>query len=180
MMRELSLFSGAGGGLLATKHILGWETLGYVEWDEYCQRVIAQRIEDRLLDRAPIFGDIRAFVSEGYAERYRGLVDVIAAGWPCQPHSCAGKRQGADDPRDMWGPTLDCLRTIKPRWFLGENVPGLLSTDSGRYFGGVLRDLAEAGYDDVRWMVYGADDCGAPHRRKRLWVVAHATGSDSR
>ena len=74
-MRELSLFSGAGGGLLATKHLLGWETIGYVEIDEYCQAILAQRIEDGYLDPAPIFGDIKRFISEGYAEAYQGMVE---------------------------------------------------------------------------------------------------------
>ena len=86
-MRELSLFSGAGGGLLGTKHLLGWTTIGYVEWEDYCQKVLAQRIKDGWLDEAPIFGDIRAF-NDKWAERYRGLVDVISAGntKDCQPN----------------------------------------------------------------------------------------------
>lgn len=92
-MRELSLFSGAGGGLLGTK-IIGWRTVGYVEIEDYCQRVIKQRIEDGIFDNAPIFSDIRTFNSEGYAEQYKGVVDVISAGFPCQPHSICGKRRG--------------------------------------------------------------------------------------
>ena len=88
-MKELSLFSGAGGGVLGTK-LLGWEAIGYVEYNEYCQQVIAQRIEDGFLDEAPIFSDVRAFLSEGYAESYQGMVDVVTAGFPCQPFSIAG------------------------------------------------------------------------------------------
>jgi DNA (cytosine-5)-methyltransferase 1 len=79
---ELSLFSGAGGGLLGTK-LLGWRCAGYVENDDYCQRVLAGRIEGGIFDRAPIFRDIRAFLGQGFAERYRGLVDVLTAGFPC-------------------------------------------------------------------------------------------------
>ena len=175
-MRELSLFSGAGGGLLGSK-ILGWETVGYVEFNEYCQRVIAQRIRDGWLDRAPIFGDIRTFLSDGYAAIYKGMVDVVSGGFPCQPFSVAGKRAAADDPRDMWPATLEVIRQIRPEWALLENVPGLLSAGAdvhGGYFGTILRDLAEAGYD-AEWTVLGADDVGAPHRRKRLWILAHAT-----
>lgn len=78
IMRELSLFSGAGGGLLASKHLLGWTTVGYVEIEEYPQKVVAQRIKDGLLDAAPIFGDIKRFISEGYAESYKGMVDGVA------------------------------------------------------------------------------------------------------
>lgn len=99
-MNELSLFTGAGGGLLGT-HLLGWKAIGYVEFNEYCQRVIAQRIADGILPNAPIFGDIRTFISEGYAAAYTGLVDCLSGGFPCQPFSTAGRRLGADDERNM-------------------------------------------------------------------------------
>ena len=92
-MNELSLFSGAGGGLLGTM-LLGFRPIGYVEWDDYCQRVLAARIRDGFLSDAPIFGDIKTFISDGYAASYTGLVDVITAGFPCQPFSVAGKRKG--------------------------------------------------------------------------------------
>lgn len=80
-LKELSLFSGAGGGLLSSR-LLGWRTIGYVEFDEYCQRVLQARIRDGMLDDAPIFGDIRKFIEEGHAEAYAGNVDVISAGFP--------------------------------------------------------------------------------------------------
>jgi len=167
-MRELSLFSGAGGGLLATKHLLGWETIGYVEWDKYCQKVLRQRILDGYLDNAPIFGDIREFLDTGCAELYQGVTDVISAGFPCQPFSVAGKQAGKDDPRNMWPQTRDTIRTVRPRYVLLENVPGLLSHT---YIYTILSDLAQAGYD-AKWTVLGADDVGAPHRRKRWWCQA--------
>ena len=85
-MRELSLFSGAGGGLIAS-YVLGWRSIGYVEYNEYCQRVIRQRIQDGILPDAPIFGDINTFLSEGYASAYQGMVDIVTAGFPCQPFS---------------------------------------------------------------------------------------------
>ena len=81
-MHELALFAGAGGGLLATKHLLGWDTVCYVEYNDYCIDVIQARIRDGYLDDAPIFGDIRQFIEEGYAEAYAGHVDVISAGFP--------------------------------------------------------------------------------------------------
>ena len=172
-MNELSLFSGAGGGLLGTK-LLGWKHIGYVEFNEYCQKIIRQRIEDGILDEAPIFSDIRAFIDQGYAEAYQGMVDVITAGFPCQPFSVAGKGLGADDPRNMWPTTIECIRIIRPRYCLLENVPGLLAhAYTRRIFG----DLAEAGYD-AKWCVLGADDVGANHRRKRLWIMAHAKSSE--
>ena len=176
MMRrvnELSLFSGAGGGLLGTK-LLGWKHIGYVEFNEYCQKVIRQRIKDGILDEAPIFSDIRAFIDQGYAEAYQDMVDVLSGGFPCQPFSVAGKGLGADDPRNMWPVTIECIRIIRPQYCLLENVPGLLAH---RYVQRIFGDLAEAGYD-TRWCVLGADDMGANHRRKRLWIVAHAKGSE--
>jgi len=174
-MRELSLFTGAGGGLLGTK-LLGWRPIGYVEKDEYCQRVIAARIRDGYLEEAPIFGDIRAFNRDGYAESYQGMVDVVTAGFPCQPFSCAGKRRGADDDRNMWPETMRCIRTVRPRYAFLENVPGLISSG---YFATVLGDLAESGYD-ARWRILSAAEVGAPHRRDRLWVVAESSGTGAR
>ena len=173
-MRELSLFTGAGGGLLGTM-LLGWEHIGYVEYDHYCQKIIKQRIEDGILDAAPIYGDIRKFISEGYAEAYQGMADVITAGFPCQPFSVAGKRAGEDDERNMWPATIGCIRIIRPEYALLENVPGLLSSG---YFQRILGDLAEAGYD-AEWCVLGASDIGANHHRKRLWVLAYTNGKRS-
>lgn len=169
-MRELSLFTGAGGGLLGTHHLLGWETVGYVEIDDYCQRVIKQRIADGLLPEAPIFSDIRAFISEGYAASYTGMVDVVTGGFPCQPFSVAGKQAGENDPRNLWPQTIEAIRIVRPRYCFLENVPGLLVSG---YFGTVLKDLHQARYD-ARWITLGADDVGAPHRRKRLWIMAES------
>lgn len=173
-MRELSLFSGAGGGLLGTS-LLGWTPIGYVEYDNYCQRVIRQRIDDGILPDAPLFGDVRTFLDQGYARAYQGMANVVTAGWPCQPHSSAGRRQGSADEREGWPWVIETIRQVRPKWFLGENVRGILSTDAGRYFGAILRDLADAGYQ-CRWSVLSACAFGAPHTRERLFVVAHANG----
>ena len=173
-MKELSLFSGAGGGVLGTQ-LLGWETIGYVEYNEYCQRVIRQRIEDGCLDNAPIFSDVNTFISEGYADAYKGMVGVISAGFPCQPFSVAGKRGAEDDPRNCWPQTLDIIRRVRPRYCLLENVGGLLSRKH-RYFETILKDLAESGYD-AWWKVISAAEVGGPHKRDRLWIVAHSNSS---
>jgi DNA (cytosine-5)-methyltransferase 1 len=172
-MNELSLFTGAGGGILGSL-LLGWRTIGYVEIEDYCQRVLRQRIDDGILHDAPIFGDIRAFISEGYAEAYSGMVDVVTGGFPCQPFSVAGKQLGESDSRNMWPATIEAIRRVKPRWCLLENVPGLLAARDGAgrpYFGRILGDLAESGYD-VRWKVISAGELGAPHRRDRIWMLA--------
>jgi len=167
-MRELSLFTGAGGGVLGSK-LLGWETIGYVEYETYCQKILKQRIADGILDAAPIFGDIRNFISEGYADAYKGMVDVVAAGFPCQPFSVAGKGAGEDDPRNMWPQTIEVIRRVRPRFAFLENVPGLLAH---KYIRRIFGDLAESGYD-CRWRIVSAAEVGAPHRRDRLWVVAN-------
>lgn len=169
-MRELSLFTGAGGGLLGTR-LLGWRPVGYVEWADYCQRALRARIDDGHLEEAPIYGDLRAFNGEGYAAAYRGMVDVITAGFPCQPFSVAGEQRAGDDERNMWPATAECIRIVRPRFALLENVPGLVSCG---YIGTVLGGLAAMGYD-ARWGVFGADSAGAPHLRERLWIVAHAS-----
>ena len=178
MKTVLSCFTGAGGGVLADK-LLGHKVIGYVENSDFCQRVIRQRIIDTHIPNAPLFGDIRAFLSEGYAESYRG-VDIVAAGFPCQPFSVAGKRD-PNDSRNMWPSTIEVVKRVRPRSVFLENVPGLLSAavedSAGRsiqYFGTILSDLSQARYD-ARWCVLGADDVGGKHKRKRLWIVAHAT-----
>lgn len=169
-MKELSLFSGAGGGLLGTK-LLGWETIGYVEFNDYCQRVLKQRIIDGIFEKAPIFSDIRTFISEGYAESYKGMVDVITAGFPCQPFSVAGKGKAEKDERNMWPETIRIVRLLRPKYCFFENVPGLLTSG---YFGRIITDLHESGYN-AKWCTLGADNVGAQHERKRLWIKCSNT-----
>ena len=171
-IKELSLFTGAGGGITGTA-LLGWAPVGYIEWSEYCQKVIRQRIEDGAIPRAPIFSDIRAFTSEGYADAYKGLVDVVTAGFPCQPFSTAGARKGEDDERNMWPSTADVIRRVRPKFAFLENVPGIL-TD--KYIRRIFADLAEMGFD-ARWGVLGGHETGALPNGKRLWIVASSSDS---
>ena len=151
-------------------HLLGWTTIGYVEIDKYCQQVIAQRIKDEIFKEAPIFTDVREFIQSGAADEYEGVTDVVTAGFPCQPFSVAGKGKGKDDSRNLWPETVEIIRRVRPRYAFLENVPGLLTH---KYIGRIFGELAEAGYD-ARWCVLGADDVGAPHHRKRLWILAHS------
>lgn len=172
-LRELSLFSGAGGGLLGSL-LLGWRTVCCVEWNEYCQSVLRQRMRDGWLDDAPIWDDVRTFDGRPW----RGRVDVLTAGFPCQPFSVAGK-QGADkDERNMWPDTARIIREVRPPLALLENVTGLTSGRHG-YFGRVLGDLAESGYDAV-WDIVPAAAADAPHRRERVWVLARDTHQHSK
>jgi len=171
-MRELSLFSGAGGGLLATKHLLGMETIGYVEWDEYCQKILKQRIEDGFLDRAPTFGDIHGFIKRGAAAEYRGFADLVTAGFPCQPFSLAGKRLGPDDPRNQWPATAETIRIVRPTCVFLENNPGI-----EKYLPVVFGDLRRAGYCVHPPLYAAAASLGAGHLRWRVWIYAHAHGA---
>jgi DNA (cytosine-5)-methyltransferase 1 len=169
-MNELSLFTGAGGGLLGT-HLLGWKPCGYVEWNEYCQRIIAARIKDGIFPVAPIFGDVREFVQSGAAEQYRGIADVVSAGFPCQPFSSAGKQLGEDDERNMWPATLDVIRCVRPQIAWLENVTGLLANG---YIWRIFSDLATLGYD-AKWGVFSASGEGANHARERIFIAANAS-----
>lgn len=103
-------------------------------------------------------------------------VDVIAGGTPCQDVSLAGKRLGLEGERStLWGEFARIVGELRPRWVVAENVLGLLSANSGRFFGNILRDLAALGYD-ATWNVLRASDFGAPHRRERVILVAHPDG----
>lgn len=153
--------------MLGTK-LLGFRCVGYVEWEPYCQAVLSQRIADGHLDEAPIFGDVREFVQSGAASQYLGVADVVSAGFPCQPHSVAGRRLAGDDERNLWPATRDVICAVAPAYVLLENVAGLLSSG---YFGVVLGDLADLGLD-AEWGVFRASREGAGHQRERLFIVA--------
>jgi DNA (cytosine-5)-methyltransferase 1 len=164
-LNELSLYSGAGGGLLGSK-LLGWRAVCYVENDPYCVRVLQARIADGYLDDAPIWDDARTFDGRPW----RGCVDIVTAGFPCQPWSVAGRRKGAADDRNLWPDTIRIIREVAPRYCLLENVPGLLAHE---YFGQILGDLAASGFD-AEWGVLSAVAVGAPHIRRRAWLLAYA------
>ena len=167
MLNHLSLFSGYEGfGLGLRLAGLPIRTVGYVEIDGYCQQIIQARIKDGYLDYAPIIRDIQGADFRPMA----GLVDIITAGFPCQPHSVAGKREGADDERNLWPDTRRAIGEVGPRFVLLENVPGILANGYG---GTVIGELSEMGYD-CRWGIVSAADTGAPHLRKRWWCLAHA------
>ncbi len=162
-MKHLSLFSGIGGIDLAAEWA-GFESVAMVERDKYCQKVLAKNFPN-----AKIYDDVTKF--NGY--EYRNKIDLISGGFPCQPFSCIGGRKGASDERALFPEILRILRETNARWFLGENVPGLLTIDGGQYFGQILNDLAEIGYG-AGWIMYGAKDVGAVHRRNRVFIVAYS------
>ena len=174
-MRTLHLFAGAGGGLLADI-ILGHEPVVAVEWDPYCCQVLRERATEGWFPGLHVFeGNVRVF----NASDWKGKVDCIHAGFPCQPHSVAGKRKGHADDRNLWPEVVRVVGEIHPRWVFLENVPGIISNGFIRI---VLRDLARLGYD-ARWTLLGANQVGAPHRRERWFALANingvAAGSDN-
>lgn len=163
MLTVGSLFSGIGGLELGLELTGGFKTIWQVEIDDYANRVL-----ERHWPGVSRYRDIRECGAHNL-ER----VDLICGGFPCQPHSVAGKRQASKDERDLWGEFYRIICEVRPRWVVAENVPGLLSSEAGRFFGRVLRDLAQAGYD-AEWGIVSAADMGAPHLRKRVFIVAHA------
>jgi DNA (cytosine-5)-methyltransferase 1 len=162
----ISLFSGIGGLDLGVRAAIPTRTICYVEREITCARVLAARTEEGLLDEAPIYADIESFP----AERFAGKVDGIISGFPCTPWSVAGKQEGSKDERNMWPDTIRVIREIRPRFAFLENVSALASD---RYFGTILGDLAEAGFD-AEWSCYTASAVGASHKRERVFILAYS------
>ncbi|PHR17628.1 MAG: DNA cytosine methyltransferase [Fluviicola sp.] len=162
-LRELALFAGAGGGILGGL-LLGWRTVCAVEREPYPIAVLAARQDDGCLHPFPIWDDVRTFDGT----EWRGLVDVVSGGFPCGDISCAGKGAGiTGEQSGLWVEMARIIREVRPRFVFVENSPMLTS----RGLGIVLGDLAGMGFD-AEWGVLGADDAGAPHHRKRIWIVA--------
>lgn len=161
-MRALHLFAGAGGSVLASR-LLGWTSVGCVEWDPYCRRVLRARGE------RVVGSDIRQFKATGLV----GRVDIVVGGSPCQDLSVAGRGAGIGGERSgLWWQQLRIAQESGAPFVWWENVRGALSSNGGRDFGVILNSLAQAGYDAV-WTVNRASDVGAPHRRERVWVLAY-------
>ena len=164
-MRHGSLFSGIGGFDLAASW-MGWENVFQCEKDAFCRRVLRY-----YWPKAVCYEDVRKFD----ATIYRGLIDVLTGGFPCQPFSIAGKRKGTDDDRFLWPEMCRIIGEIRPRWIVGENVLGLLNWRRGLVFEQVLADLEAKGYEAWPYIL-PASGVGAPHRRDRVWVIAHTRG----
>jgi len=163
-LNELALFAGAGGGILGGK-LLGWRTVCAVEYNPYAASVLAARQNDGLLEAFPIWDDVCTFDGKPW----RGIVDVVSGGFPCQDISVAGNGAGLDGERSgLWLEMARIIGEVRPCFAFVENSPALTIRGLGR----VLGDLAEMGYD-AEWGVLGAVDVGAPHQRDRCWLVAY-------
>jgi len=166
-LNELALFAGAGGGILGGK-LLGWRTVCAVEWEPYPASVLCARQNDGLLPPFPIWDDVQTFDGKPW----RGIVDVISGGFPCQDISAAGKGAGIDGERSgMWGHMARVVGEVRPRFVFVENSPMLVTRGLER----VLGDLTALGYD-AKWTVMGAADVGANHQRDRIWIFAKRRG----
>lgn len=162
-MTHGSLFSGIGGFDLAAEW-MGWTNVFHCEMNPFGQRVLAHHFPNSKLHE-----DVKTFPASDYI----GRIDILTGGFPCQPYSTAGKRLGKDDDRHLWPFMLDIIRTIQPRYVVGENVRGLVNWNDGMVFDEVQLDLEAAGYE-VLPFILPACAVGAPHRRDRVWFVAHA------
>ena len=163
-MNVLDLCSGIGGmslGIALADDSA--RTVCYVEREAFCAAHLAEKARQGLLDDAPVWTDLTTF--EG--EPWRGVVDLVTAGFPCQPFSAAGKRLGTDDERWIWPDIARIIREVEPGIVFLENVPPLVA--HGLSF--VLGDLAELGFD-AEWDVFSAAEVGAPHLRKRVFIMA--------
>ena len=159
---HIDLFSGIGGFALAARWA-GLETIAFCENDPYCKKVLRKHWPD-----VPIHDDITKLDGTGFRDIF-----LITGGFPCQDISIAGKGAGIDGERSgLWTELHRIISEVRPRFALVENVPALTFRGGTR----VIGDLAEIGYD-AEWQIVGADDVGAPHKRKRIWIVAYSDGS---
>ena len=162
-MKVLDLFSGIGGFSLGLERA-GMETVAFCEFEPHAQEVLRKHWPD-----VPIHSDVR----ELDAKQYRGTVDVVCGGFPCQDLSSAGKQAGFSGERSsLYREMLRIISDCRPRYAIFENVTGLLTGESGRWFGQFLYDLAEIGFD-AEWHCIEAGYVGAPHRRDRVWIIAY-------
>ena len=135
--------------------------MAFVEKDEFCQKVLKKNFNN-----IPIEGDIRNVKGEKYR------ADVVTGGFPCQPFSVAGKRKGTDDDRYLWDETIRVVRECKPKWFIGENVEGLVNIQEGMVLRQVQTDLEKEGFE-VQCLIIPASGIGAWHQRKRIWIIGY-------
>tara|TARA_B100000212_G_scaffold106794_1_gene79134 strand:+ start:155 stop:1225 length:1071 start_codon:yes stop_codon:yes gene_type:complete len=155
----LDLFSGIGGFSLGAERN-GIETIGFVEKDEFCQKVLKKHWSD-----VPIIDDIRKVNGKDF-----GSATIISGGFPCQPFSVAGKRKGTDDDRYLWDEMLRVISSCKPTWVIGENVEGIINIQDGMVLRSVQDDLEREGFQ-VQCLVIPASGIGAWHQRRRVWII---------
>ena len=168
----MHLCSGYGGFELGLRLAgVPCRSVCHIERDSFAAATLVARMAEKNLDQTPIWDDLTTF--DGTA--WRGRVDCVTAGFPCQPFSVAGSRLGVDDERWLWPAIERIIREVGPRFVFLENVPQLVR--GGLPF--VLSDLAQLGFD-AEWGLLSASEVGAPHKRERFWLLAHASSFDER
>ena len=166
-LRTLDLFSGIGGFSLGLESTGFFETIGFVEKDKFCQKVLKKHWSNINIEE-----DIRNVKGEKYA------AEVITGGFPCQPFSVAGKRKSTADDRYLWDEMLRVIRETKPRWVIGENVEGIVNINEGMVLRQVLTDLENEGFKS-QCIIIPASGIGAWHQRKRIWILAYSNNNGS-
>ena len=161
-MTHASLFSGIGGFDLAAEWI-GWDNIFHCEWNPFGQRVLAHHFPN-----SKSYNDI----TKTDFSIHEGTIDILTGGFPCQPYSSAGKRLGKADERHLFPHMLRCVKEVKPKWVIGENVRGLVNWNGGLVFHEVQDDLEREGYE-VQSFLIPAASVNAPHQRYRIWFVAY-------
>ena len=167
-LKLLDLFSGIGGFSLGLESTGYFKTIAFVEKDKFCHEVLKKNFPN-----IPIESEVRNVKGNKYK------ADVITGGFPCQPFSVAGKRKGTDDDRYLWDETIRIIQECKPRWFIGENVEGIINIQNGMVLRKVCNDLEEEGFE-VQCLVIPASGIGAWHQRKRIWIVAYSDSNRDR
>ncbi|MEL6667692.1 MAG: DNA (cytosine-5-)-methyltransferase [Bacteroidota bacterium] len=164
-MNHGSLFSGIGGFDLAAQW-MGWNNIFHCEKDSFCRKVLTYHWPQSIS---------HADITETDFTVYRGRLDILTGGFPCQPFSTAGKQKGTEDDRHLWPEMLRAVREIRPRYVVGENVRGLVNWNGGMVFDQVQTDLENEGYEVLAFLL-PASGVDAPHQRYRIWFVAYANG----
>jgi DNA (cytosine-5)-methyltransferase 1 len=159
MLKLLDLFSGIGGFSLGMETTNRIKTIAFVEKDKFCQKVLNKNFKN-----IPIEEDIRNVKGSNYT------ADIVSGGFPCQPFSVAGKRKGKDDDRYLWDETIRVVAETKPKWFVGENVEGIINISNGTVLQQIQQDLEKEGFQ-VQCLVIPASGVGAWHQRKRVWII---------
>ena len=167
-LKILDLFSGLGGFSLGLERTGHFETVAFCDNDKYSNLLLQKHWKG-----VKIYNDVKEITKEKLIADGIQLPDIITGGFPCQPFSVAGKQAGTDDDRHLWPVMFRIIQELTPRWVLGENVKGLTNIQDGVVFETVCSDLEGAGYE-VRAFNIPAAGVGAPHRRERIWIVAHA------
>jgi DNA (cytosine-5)-methyltransferase 1 len=168
-LHELHLFAGSGGGILGG-HLLGHTTVCAVEIEPYCRKALLQRQRDGALPRFPIWDDVSTFDGTPW----RGRVDVVCGGFPCQDISIAGGGAGLSGNRSgLWSEMARIICEVRPKFVFVENSPMLAVRGLDR----VLGDLSELGYN-ARWGCVSAANAGLPHPRDRMWILSYPKGID--